>query len=170
MTTKFSFLFIFCASTASFLIHFFSFLLFLFQIQVVQYSVKTGHENFHNQLFGAIDAYAMGGSWLTDALNTSMYTYEMAPVFSVIEESIIDWMLELVGWKTPTGPRKGEGIFAPGGSIANMYAICCARHRLHPDHKKLGSAAFRPLVIFTSDQSHYSIQKGANWLGIGTGL
>ena len=82
--------------------------------QVIKYSVKTGSPNFHNQMFGGIDTYAMGGSWLGDALNTSMYTFEMAPVFNVMEEAVIDWMLELVGWKAPDGPRKGEGIFTAG--------------------------------------------------------
>lgn len=38
---------------------------------VIQYSVKTCHPQFHNQLFGAIDPYGLAGSWISDALNTS---------------------------------------------------------------------------------------------------
>lgn len=39
--------------------------------QVIHYSVKTGHPQFHNQLFGGVDPFALAGSWITEALNTS---------------------------------------------------------------------------------------------------
>lgn len=41
----------------------------------IQYSVKTGHPYFVNQLFSSVDVYALAGQWLTDALNPSVYTY-----------------------------------------------------------------------------------------------
>lgn len=49
----------------------------------IQYSVKTGHPYFVNQLFSGVDPYALAGQWLTDALNPSVYTYEVSPVFTV---------------------------------------------------------------------------------------
>lgn len=49
----------------------------------IKYSVKTGHPYFVNQLFSGIDPYALAGQWLTDALNPSVYTYEVSPVFTV---------------------------------------------------------------------------------------
>lgn len=39
--------------------------------QVIQYSVKTSHGRFHNQLFGQLDPFGLAGAWLTEALNTS---------------------------------------------------------------------------------------------------
>lgn len=38
---------------------------------VVQYSVKTQHPHFYNQLYGGIDEVALTGAWLTEALNTN---------------------------------------------------------------------------------------------------
>jgi len=38
------------------------------------------------------------------------FTYEIAPVFTLIEEVILNKMREIVGW--PDG--YGDGIFAPG--------------------------------------------------------
>lgn len=35
----------------------------------IKYSVKTGHPYFVNQLFSTIDPYALGGQFITDALN-----------------------------------------------------------------------------------------------------
>ena len=50
-----------------------------------------------------------------------------------------------------------------------MYGLMLARHQLAPDIKSRGLSAFdKPLVVFTSEDSHYSVLKGANWLGIGT--
>lgn len=45
--------------------------------KVVKYSVKTGHPNFYNQLFKGADEMGLAGSWLSDALNTNSYTFEV---------------------------------------------------------------------------------------------
>lgn len=97
----------------------------------IKYSVKTGHPYFVNQLFSAVDPYALAGQWLTDALNPSVYTYEVAPVFILMEEVVLKEMRSIVGWKD----GDGDGIFCPGGSIANGYAIQCARFKYMPDVK-----------------------------------
>lgn len=62
----------------------------------------------------------------------------------------------------------GDGIFAPGGSISNMYGMSLARYKLCPDVKTKGIFGMKPLVLFTSEESHYSFKKDAHWLGIGT--
>jgi len=62
------------------------------------------------------------GQWLTDALNPSVYTYEVSPVFSLMEEDVLREMRAIIGW------QGGEGLFCPGGSMANGYAINLARH------------------------------------------
>jgi glutamate/tyrosine decarboxylase-like PLP-dependent enzyme len=48
-----------------------------------------------------------------------------------MEEVVLKEMREIVGY--PDG--FGDGIFCPGGSIANGYAISCARHYVFPDTK-----------------------------------
>lgn len=98
---------------------------------VISYSVKTGHPYFVNQLFSCVDAFGLVGQWLTDALNPSVYTYEVSPVFILMEEVVLREMRVIVGW--PDG--KGDGLFAPGGSISNGYGISCARFKYMPDIK-----------------------------------
>lgn len=97
----------------------------------IRYSVKTGHPYFVNQLFSCVDPYALAGQWLTDALNPSVYTYEVSPVFILMEEVVLREMRSIIGW--PNG--KGDGLFSPGGSISNGYGINCARYRFSPDVK-----------------------------------
>ncbi|KAK8719957.1 hypothetical protein OTU49_013663, partial [Cherax quadricarinatus] len=130
--------------------------------QIFEYSVNTSHRHFYNQLYGGIDEVTLAASWLIEALNTNVHTYEAAPVFTLVESFVIGRLVELFGW------LDGEGIFCPGGSISNMYGMVLARHHTHPDIKLKGSSSTRPLVVLTSDQSHYSFKKGAVWLGLGT--
>lgn len=93
--------------------------------------MNTAHPYFVNQLFSAVDPYGLVAQWLTDALNPSVYTYEVAPVFTLMEEEVLQEMRRFVGW--PNGI--GDGIFCPGGSIANGYAISCARFHFFPEIK-----------------------------------
>lgn len=130
----------------------------------IQYSVKTGHPYFVNQLFSSVDPYGLVGQWLGDALNPSVYTYEVSPVFTLMEETVLHEMRRIVGF--PDG--RGDGIFCPGGSIANGYAISCARYNFIPDVKNKGLHGLPRLVLFTSEDAHYSIKKMASLLGLGS--
>ncbi|XP_065510438.1 cysteine sulfinic acid decarboxylase isoform X2 [Caloenas nicobarica] len=129
---------------------------------LVRYSVKTGHPRFFNQLFSGLDHHALAGRLLTEALNTSQYTYEIAPVFVLMEDVVLAKLRELVGWSG------GDGIFAPGGSMSNMYAMNVARFHRFPHSRQSGNWALPRLVLFASRESHYSVLKGAAFLGIGT--
>lgn len=99
--------------------------------ETIKYSVKTGHPYFVNQLFSCVDPYGFAGQLITDALNPSVYTYEVSPAFILMEEVVLKEMRSIVGY--PNGD--GDGIFCPGGSIANGYAISCARYHACPDIK-----------------------------------
>lgn len=130
--------------------------------EVIHYSVKTSHGRFHNQLFGQLDPFGLAGSLITEAMNGSSYTYEVAPVFSLIETELISTVSQLAGYKN------GDGIFGPGGSTSNIYGLVLARYKFAPSVKTAGMFGMKPLVLFTSDQSHYSFVKAANWLGLGS--
>ncbi|CAB0016707.1 unnamed protein product [Nesidiocoris tenuis] len=155
--------------------------------KTVKFSVRTSHPLFFNQLYGGTDPFGLAGAVVSEALNTSAYTHEVAPVFSLSEREVLKASLKLVGFDD------GDGIFSPGGSISNMYGIVLSRFRRFPDSKKDGVYGLPTLVIYTSQdvsrkidtlsmyflfnyfnrllvhsQSHYSVTKGANWLGLGT--
>lgn len=97
----------------------------------IKYSVKTGHPYFVNQLFSCVDPYGFAGQLITDALNPSVYTYEVSPAFILMEEVVLKEMRKIVGYLN----GEGDGIFCPGGSAANGYAISCARYHACPDIK-----------------------------------
>ena len=89
----------------------------------------------------------------------------MGPVFTLLEREILNKALGLVGYP---GLPESDGIFCPGGSISNMYGMVLARYKKIPDIKTKGLYGQPRLALFTSECGHYSIMKGAHWLGLGT--
>uniref|UniRef100_A0A914VWI9 Glutamate decarboxylase n=1 Tax=Plectus sambesii TaxID=2011161 RepID=A0A914VWI9_9BILA len=112
--------------------------------RVLALGVKTGHPRFFNQISCGLDLVSMVGEWLTATCNTNMFTYEIAPVFILMEKEVMRKMWEMIGWV------EGDGIFTPGGAIANMYAMNAARHHHFPRVKPLGMADIPTLCTFTS--------------------
>merc|ERR1712241_1093057 len=91
-----------------------------------------------------------------------MFTYEIAPVFIMMEHEVLLKMRDIIGWS------QGDSILAPGGSISNMYALIIARHRYYPNHKHQGMRAIKEhLVVYTSSECHYSIRGGCATIGLG---
>lgn len=130
----------------------------------LKYGVKTGHPRFFNQLSSGLDVIGLAGEWLTSTANTNMFTYEVSPVFLLMEEVLLRKMQKIVGWSDD----EGDGIFCPGGSISNLYSVLLARYYFYPEVKTKGMTALPRLTLFTSEHSHYSVKKSAAVLGIGS--
>lgn len=128
----------------------------------IQYSLKSNHPLFLSRLYHGVDGYGLAGAWITEALNTTQTTYEVASVFTLLEQALFDHLRDIIGWQT------GDGIFCPGGSIANMYAMALARYKAFPSVKEHGITNLPHLISFISEDAHYSMTKGSNFLGMGT--
>lgn len=131
---------------------------------VLEHSVRTGHPRFFNQLYGGVDPAGILGEWVTALANTSMYTFEAAPVGTLMELELMARMTRSAGF------TNGEGIFTPGGSIANLMAVIAARHRAFPDSKRRGVAGggLADPVIFLSAEAHYSTPRAMSVAGFGS--
>jgi len=64
------------------------------------------------------------------------------------------------------GFENGDGILTTGGSNGNMIGLLMARQRYDPSSLQNGSDG-RQLVVFCSEETHYSISMAANVLGLG---
>ncbi|MFO8001551.1 MAG: aspartate aminotransferase family protein [Marinilabilia sp.] len=127
----------------------------------LEYSVRTGDKQFLNQLYSGFNLPAFIGEMLTIATNTSMSTYEVAPVATMIEKEMIGLM------KSYAGYSRGEGIFVSGGSNGNLIAMFSARNSFLPDSRFEGYDRNRKLKAFVNEHAHYSFDTAANLLGIG---
>lgn len=131
--------------------------------EVVDYSVNTHHPYFMNQMFGKTQPVAFLADILISILNTSMYTYEVAPALTLIEKETIAHLTSMI-W----GKGQGDGVLTSGGSLSNMKAMLLARQNLFHQVKNKGLFTEKPVAIFVSEQAHYSFTKGVNFMGFGT--
>lgn len=91
-----------------------------------------------------------------------LHVYKVSPALSVIERITSQKLANAFGL---TGPHAGGGTH-PGGSASNLAALVIARNTAFPAIRHKGNNG-RNLVVFTSQDSHYSITKAAQTCGIG---
>ena len=127
--------------------------------KILDYSVHTHSLTFFNQLFVGSDVYTVLSELILALINTSMYTFEMAPIFTYMEGYLLIKLICLFGF------INGDLIFCPGGSISNMNAIHLARFHFNKSINKNGN--MDKLKIFCSDHAHYSFKKGCSFMGLG---
>lgn len=131
--------------------------------KALDYSLNTSHPLFMNQLYGETNLIAVLGDIFTSILNTSMYTYEVAPLMTLIEKECIQKLGSLIGFTNDF-----DGIFTAGGSVSNMLAMLIAKDKKFPDSKLKGLKETPLFSIFVSEQAHYSFLKGAMLFGFGS--
>jgi aromatic-L-amino-acid decarboxylase len=106
------------------------------------------------------------GVWadaLASMLNQNAGAWRNGPTSAMIEARVIRWLCDLLNY----GPQS-FGTLASGGSEANLIALKCARDSVAANIKDRGvRTAPGDLVIYASEQCHYSIDKSADLLGLG---
>src|SRR6266446_6829162 len=102
---------------------------------------------------------------ITAALNVNAMTWRTSPAATELETLVLDWLRQWLGL-----PNEFQGVVYDTASISTMHALATAREQAAPNTRKLGLSgraelpAFR---IYTSDQAHSSVEKGAIAIGIG---
>lgn len=127
---------------------------------VIVSTPKTATNLFFNQLFGGRQSKAVLGDLLAVMLNNSMYTYKVAGPQVGIEQEIIRQSCDLIGYGS-----KSNGTFPTGGSMSNYMALVMGRDAKDPSCRLNGMT--KPMVIYTSKESHYSNSKNVSFAGIG---
>nr|POF02223.1 l-aspartate decarboxylase dtxs4 [Quercus suber] len=131
--------------------------------EVLRYSVNTWSQGFLDKLYASTTPAGLAADMLLSALNTNVHVYQVSPVLTVVEKQTSRALAQLFGLK---GPYAG-GVSQPGGSAANLSSIVIARNNLHPETKTEGYAG-KKLVLFTSADGHYSLEKAAQIMGFGS--
>jgi aromatic-L-amino-acid decarboxylase len=97
---------------------------------------------------------------LAAALNTNGLHWDTSPALVELEQVALGWLRDWMGV-----PADWFGIIYDTASVSSFHAICAAREMVDPDARLNGSNG--NLVLYTSEQSHSSIEKGAIAAGIG---
>lgn len=119
---------------------------------------ETADKNFLSLLIGGRIMPAVAADMIVSYFNNTMHTFKSAGIHVLIEDKIIRTLSKKIGFSN------GDGIFTPGGSLSNMVGMIVARNKKSKAREK---GLDKKLVAYTSDQSHYSISKNANIIGIG---
>lgn len=128
--------------------------------EIVLLTPRTNSNSFFNQLFAGRSAPALSAEILTSILNTTMHTYKVAGIQVLIEQEVVGKMLAKIGYKN------GEATMNPGGSMSNMVSMMVARNEKVATIAQSGFSGEK-LIVYTSEEGHYSIRKNAQILGIG---
>ena len=122
--------------------------------------VRTNRPEFMNPLWGGLNVAGFAGEVIAALTNQSMYTYELSPIATLIEQAIVERMMEIVGY------AEGFGTLTTGGSNGNMMGMLCARQASDPMSSITGFDGAK-YVAFVSAEAHYSVLMSANVVGIG---
>ncbi|MFI1714114.1 pyridoxal phosphate-dependent decarboxylase family protein [Streptomyces litmocidini] len=98
---------------------------------------------------------AVLGEAVLSAVNSSLDTWDQSAGGTLIERKLIDWTTRRIG----LGPL-ADGVFTSGGTQSNLQALLLAR-------EETGTTDLSKLRIFSSECSHFSVQKSARLLGLG---
>ncbi|WP_323756681.1 pyridoxal phosphate-dependent decarboxylase family protein [Roseivirga sp.] len=97
------------------------------------------------------------GDYLAAVSNRYAGVFYASPGAVRMENALIDWAGKLIGYTGRFG-----GNLTSGGSIANLIAISTAR-----EAKKLKGKDLESTVIYTTQQTHHSLQKAIKLCGLG---
>jgi aromatic-L-amino-acid decarboxylase len=103
---------------------------------------------------------AILGEMLAAALNTNGLHWKTSPAVAELEQRALDWLRQWIGLSD-----EWFGIVYDTASTSSMHAVVCARELIDPEARTAGSR--NDLILYTSDQAHMSIEKGAIAVGVG---
>jgi aromatic-L-amino-acid decarboxylase len=131
--------------------------------------VVPGLSHFQSpRFFGYFPANSELASVLGDYLSTGLgalgITWQAAPALTEVEEVMADWMRQLVGLS-----NVWSGVIQDTASTSTLVALICARERTTQYSLARGGlqSEEHPLVVYTSQQSHSSVEKDALLAGFG---
>jgi aromatic-L-amino-acid decarboxylase len=97
---------------------------------------------------------------LAAALNANGFIWKVSPAVTELEVVMLRWLLHWFGL-----PEDWFGMILDTASTATLHAIAAARVAIAPETRDIGAP--NDLVLYTSDQAHSSVEKGAMALGMG---
>lgn len=136
--------------------------------QILPNFLRTSSTDYMAHLHSPALLESIAAELIIAAFNQSMDSWDQAPVATEVELEVIQKLCSLYGYD-----EKSDGVFTSGGSQSNISALLFARdwyckNKLGYDVKKHGLPEnYCKLRIYTSEISHFSMEKGAHLLGLG---
>jgi glutamate/tyrosine decarboxylase-like PLP-dependent enzyme len=117
-------------------------------------AIQLDHPRFFAFIPSAPSFVAVLADALVAGTNVFAGTWLESSGPSQVELIVIDWFKEMLGL-----PPGAAGLLVSGGSVANLTALAVARHAILDDN-------VAGAVVYLSDQTHASVDRGLRLLGI----
>jgi aromatic-L-amino-acid/L-tryptophan decarboxylase len=134
-----------------------------FLTHVLPYPMGNIHPRFWGWVIGGGSPLGMLAELLAAGMNPNAGGAEHAAIY--VEEQVLSWCKEMLGY-----PATASGLLVSGGSMANLIGLTVARNsQAGFDMRRLGvGAAPKPLVLYASVETHSSVRKAVEVLGLGS--
>lgn len=133
---------------------------------VMPFPLGNGHPGFFAWITSAPAPIGVLGDLLATTLNSNCGAGGEHGALE-LEGVVTRWIMELIGFPTD----RSRGLLVSGGSMANLTALAVARQwalaRFGLDVRETGVLDDPRLVLYESEESHSSIRKAAELLGLG---
>lgn len=136
--------------------------------EVLPNLLRTTSSDYMPHLHSPALLETIASELIISTFNQSLDSWDQGPVATEIEMDVTRHLCKLYGYGGGS-----DGVFTSGGSQSNQTAIILARDWfcntvLKHDVKKHGLPEnFRKLRMYTSEISHFSMEKSAHILGLG---
>jgi aromatic-L-amino-acid decarboxylase len=131
-----------------------------FERLIVPASTQWNHPGFLAYFANSGTPEGILGDLLAAALNGNGMVWKTSPAVTELEQVTLRWLRQWSGL-----PEDWFGMLHDTASTSSMHALAAAREAADPQSRAAGTA--HGLVVYTSEQSHSSIEKGAIAVGIG---
>lgn len=131
-----------------------------FERLVVPAMTHWNHPGFLAYFANSATPEGILGELFAAALNGNGMLWKTAPAVTELEQVALRWLRQWSGL-----PEDWFGLIYDTASTGSMHAIAAAREFADPESRTRGGRA--GLVVYTSEQAHSSIEKGAIAVGIG---
>jgi aromatic-L-amino-acid decarboxylase len=129
----------------------------IFARDIAPNTISLDHPRFFAFIPSSPNFVSVLADFLAAGTNVFAGTWLESSGPSQVELLVIDWFKEMLGL-----PAEAAGLLVSGGSVANLTALAVARRAVLNDRTERA-------VVYLSDQTHTSIDRGLRLLGIQAG-
>lgn len=132
---------------------------------ILPYPTNNIHPRFWSWVGGTGTGTQLIADVVTSAMNSASLGFDEA-ASTYVELQLLSWLRTLLGFDDD---EDGSGLLVSGGSMANLVGLAVARTHKAPYDVRHGGidAAAQRLMFYASTETHSSVRKAIELLGIG---